>query len=189
VASLLYPSCEKKFTDIVANTELAVFKIYTYDQHGIPLSTGTGFFINELGDAITNVHVVDNADIAFIKDVNNNVFQINEVIEFNRAADIAKIKVNNNNNYKFNYLRIAPYDLKKGNEIFVIGNPEGLESILSTGIISSRRNKGSYTEVQFTAPISSGSSGSPIMDMKGNVIGVVTSAITDGQNLNFGTSI
>jgi tetratricopeptide (TPR) repeat protein len=71
---------------------------------------------------------------------------------------------------------------KQGESIVVIGSPNGLETTVSEGIISGIRKK---DELQITAPISPGSSGSPVFNSKGEVIGVVTSSIDSGQNLNF----
>jgi hypothetical protein len=65
----------------------------------------------------------------------------------------------------------------------VIGNPGGLQGTVSDGLISAFREDRSY--MQITAPISSGSSGSPVLDEEGKVIGVAVSQIIEGQNLNF----
>jgi serine protease Do len=68
----------------------------------------------------------------------------------------------------------------------VIGNPEGLEGTVSDGIISAFRDNRSM--IQITAPISPGSSGSPVLDEAGNVVGIVTQVFKEGQNLNFAIS-
>jgi serine protease Do len=73
----------------------------------------------------------------------------------------------------------------KGSDIFVIGNPEGLESTVSKGIVSAIREEANKV-IQISAPISPGSSGSPIMDMEGSVFAIATYQHTEGQNLNFG---
>ena len=74
----------------------------------------------------------------------------------------------------------------EGEDIFVIGNPLGLESTVSTGIISAVRDIPAFGKIlQITAPISPGSSGSPVINSKGEVIGIATLVITKGQNLNF----
>jgi S1-C subfamily serine protease len=68
----------------------------------------------------------------------------------------------------------------------VIGNPEGLEGTVSDGIISAFR--AGRTMIQITAPVSPGSSGSPVLDESGNVIGIATQVLKEGQNLNFAIS-
>lgn len=74
-----------------------------------------------------------------------------------------------------------------GETIYVIGSPLGFAGTLSTGIVSASRDKG-YS-FQFSAPISPGSSGSPIFGADGLVLGIVTSQARDGQLINFGTRI
>jgi len=69
-----------------------------------------------------------------------------------------------------------------GDPVFVVGNPEGLEGTFSQGVVSALRGE---TYIQITAPISAGSSGGPVLNNKGEVIGVAVGAITEGQNLNF----
>ena len=68
--------------------------------------------------------------------------------------------------------------------VYVAGNPKGLEGTFSDGIIS-RISKQKKKRLQMTAPISSGSSGGPVLNSKGEVIGVAFMTIEGGQNLNF----
>ncbi len=72
-----------------------------------------------------------------------------------------------------------------GDSVYVIGNPEGLEKSISTGVVAAVRHIGSRELIQITAPISHGSSGGPVLDSSANVIGVTVGMIEEGQNLNF----
>ncbi|MBA7592637.1 hypothetical protein ES708_34828 [subsurface metagenome] len=72
-----------------------------------------------------------------------------------------------------------------GDEIYVIGNPQGLEGTFSQGIISGIRDLDTEYILQVTAAISPGSSGGPVLNDKGRVIGVAFATLTEGQNLNF----
>ena len=74
----------------------------------------------------------------------------------------------------------------EGQRVLVIGNPDGLEGTVSDGIISAFRSGRSM--IQITAPISPGSSGSPVLDETGQVIGMATLVSKEGQNLNFAIS-
>jgi S1-C subfamily serine protease len=76
-----------------------------------------------------------------------------------------------------------------GENITVIGNPEGLKNSLSTGIVAGIREIGGNKWVQITAPVSPGSSGSPVFDSKGRLLGLATMMLLDGQNLNFATPV
>jgi hypothetical protein len=72
-----------------------------------------------------------------------------------------------------------------GDEVYVVGNPQGLEGTFSQGIVSSVRQVGPDSLLQITAPISPGSSGGPVLSAQGKVIGVAVATFRGGQNLNF----
>ena len=72
-----------------------------------------------------------------------------------------------------------------GETVYAVGNPQGLEGTFSQGIVSSIRQVGSDKVLQITAPISPGSSGGPVLNSKGEVIGVSVATFRGGQNLNF----
>jgi hypothetical protein len=72
-----------------------------------------------------------------------------------------------------------------GDNVYAVGNPEGLEGTFSQGLVSGIRQRGSDSILQITAPISPGSSGGPVLNTKGEVVGVAVSTSTEGQNLNF----
>jgi S1-C subfamily serine protease len=78
-------------------------------------------------------------------------------------------------------------DNVEGERVIVIGNPTGLTGSVSDGLISAFREGRSH--IQITAPISQGSSGSPVMDEMGEVIGVATLGNTQGQNSNFAIAV
>ena len=79
--------------------------------------------------------------------------------------------------------------LNVGDPICTIGNPEGFVNTLSEGIVSSKRSYDNATFFQITAPISHGSSGGPVFDSAGQVVGVASRMIKEGQNINFAISI
>lgn len=87
----------------------------------------------------------------------------------------------------FPFLRISSRRPEQGERILVMGNPGGLDFTLSDGLISAVRNyRGLHEVIQISAPISPGSSGSPIMDLAGEVLALAFGGLSDGQNLNFG---
>ena len=189
--SIFFISCNNNTIDYVKYSKKldpSVFQIFNYDKFGKPLATGTGFFIENNGLALTNHHVIDSMDIIFIKDYSGNIFEVENIVCSDSITDIALIKINCEGSCDFSKVDISSRDINKGEKVFVIGNPTGLHSTLSNGIVSSIRSHLNFEEIQITAPISSGSSGSPIFNNKGNVIGIITSGYDDGQNLNFGSS-
>jgi serine protease Do len=173
-----------QFADLVAKNEKAIVQIFSYDEFGAPSSTGTGFFIKTDGTGLTNLHVLNEAKYGFIRSYNGEVYQIERITRICRDCDLAEFTVNNKNK-TFPILTIVNTIPLKGSDIFVIGNPEGLESSVSKGIVSAIREENNKV-VQISAPISPGSSGSPIMDMNGNVFAIATYQHKEGQNLNFG---
>ena len=80
-------------------------------------------------------------------------------------------------------------ELAIGDPLYVIGSPEGLEQTLTEGILSGRRVKGGIEYLQLSAAVSHGSSGSPVFNKYGEVVGMITSSLTDGQQLNFAISL
>ncbi|HEX4504461.1 MAG TPA: S1C family serine protease [Alphaproteobacteria bacterium] len=81
---------------------------------------------------------------------------------------------------------VRPYrDLAVGEKVYTIGNPSGLTSTLSEGIISGLRTQRGVRYVQTSAPISPGSSGGGLFDERGNLLGITSFKIEDAENLNF----
>src|SRR5262249_5691796 len=144
---------------------------------------GTGFFITS-NIIVTNHHVVRDATRISAKMVaSGKLLAVKRVINADAKRDLALLEV---------YDADAPSlelggssSLALGQEILVIGNPEGLEGTLSMGIISGFREFGGQQFIQISAPISPGSSGGPVIDSSGKVIGVTVAALREGQNLNF----
>jgi hypothetical protein len=104
--------------------------------------------------------------------------------------DLIKFTISNPNNYIFPFLNLSQNKPKEGESVFVIGNPKGLDFSVSNGIVSSLRNDQDLGQlIQTTAPISSGNSGSPLINMKGEVVGVISFTLIEGQNLNFAVGV
>jgi S1-C subfamily serine protease len=110
------------------------------------------------------------------------------VIDFDKNKDIAVLKIDGKD---LPTVSIGDSDkIKVGEDIVVIGNPEGLNNTVSKGIVSSTdREFEGMNYIQIDAPISEGSSGGPIFDGKGRVIAIATLILKSGQNLNFGVPI
>lgn len=175
---------EAKVPDVVLKHKKAVVTIYVFmgEDH---TTTGTGFIVGSDGIIATNYHVISellekkDTPALFVKLENGALFFTGDIISFNKDNDIALLKVEGKGLPKVKLT--STNKSKQGESIVVIGSPMGLETTVSEGIISGIRKK----DLQITAPISAGSSGSPVVNLKGDVIGVVTSSIENGQNLNF----
>ena len=185
---------QNSLTELIKQNEKSVFLIQIFDDKNQIISTGSGFFIENNGVALTNVHVIKDAFKAKIKTVDGKFYDVEKIIDYNSNLDLAKIKIKNVLGIVFPVVKIAEKNSEKGDNIFVIGNPDGLENTVSSGIISAIRSIPNYGECyQITAAISPGSSGGALFNMKGEVIGVTTFGQIDqsrlNQNLNFAANI
>ena len=155
------------------------------DSNGKTLGFGSGFFVKPNLIA-TNYHVIAGASSGTAKLVGKyTTYKIEGFTATDEDNDLALLKVSA---YGIQPLLLGKSDaVKIGDTVYVAGNPKGLEGTFSDGIISSRRDKYTKERFQMTAPISPGSSGGPVLNSKGEVIGVSVSAHRDldAQNLNF----
>ena len=153
------------------------------DSNGVPLGFGSGFFVRDNLIA-TNYHVIEGAARGTAKLVGQfSTYTIEGVTATDQTNDLALLKVTM---YGINPLPLGnSSDVKIGETVYVAGNPKGLEGTFSNGIISSRRDPYTKERLQMTAPISPGSSGGPVLNSKGEVIGVSFMTLVGGQNLNF----
>ena len=153
------------------------------NSNGVPLGFGSGFFV---GDNLiaTNYHVIEGAARGSAKLVGQfSTYTIEGVTATDKTNDLALLKVTVSG---INPLPLGnSSDVKIGETVYVAGNPKGLEGTFSNGIISSRRDPYTKERLQMTAPISPGSSGGPVLNSKGEVIGISFMTLVGGQNLNF----
>lgn len=147
-------------------------------------SSGSGFFVGKDGYIMTNAHVVDEDKKYYVTTVNGNEYQA-EVIDSNSKLDIALLKlVTGKKNFPIVSIGNSK-NLKKGQSVIMIGNPLGVqyEHSVLTGIISGfGRHNGS---MQLSIPSYPGSSGSPVFDKQGEVIGVMRARAVDFNTKTF----
>jgi tetratricopeptide (TPR) repeat protein len=180
-----FTAAQENLIEIVKKISPSVVLVLTYDEQGKALSLGSGFFINAPGEVITNFHVLAKASRAEIKTSSGNVYPVKEVLAEDKINDLIRVSVDMPKQ-KATPLSPSSSVPQVGEKIAVVGNPLGLEQTVSDGIVSAVRDIPGFGKIiQITAPISPGSSGSPVVNMKGEVIGIATLQITEGQNLNF----
>jgi hypothetical protein len=176
---------EESLPSIIKRISSSVVVILTYNKKGGKLTQGSGFFINNKGNVITNIHVIKGASRAEVKTSDGKVYPVKEVLAEDKEDDIILLSVAIPQK-KVRPISISDLLPEVGEQVVVIGNPLGFEQTVSDGIVSAvRQIPGFGKVVQITAPISPGSSGSPVVNMKGEVIGVATFQSVKGQNLNF----
>lgn len=182
---------EDKTIEELAKLKNAIVKIET------DTSQGSGVLIDQSGYLLTNWHVVDgntgriniklhsNSDKMYLEPLNA------KLVAYDPFIDIALLKVEDIEKYsEATFLELGNMDeVKDGQSIVVIGSPKGLTNTISEGIISAIRTDEKRTDIQITAPLSEGSSGGALLNGKGELIGITTYKIKDGESLNFAISL
>ncbi len=171
--------------DIAEKALAATVYLEMKDTNGKTLGIGSGFFVKPNLIA-TNYHVIEGAAKGTAKLVGKSTtYNIEGVTATDKQNDLVLLKVTA---YGIKPLSLGDSDkVRIGETVYVAGNPKGLEGTFSYGIISSRRNKLTKERLQMTVPISPGSSGGPVLNKKGEVVGVSVAVhrALDAQNLNF----
>lgn len=170
--------------ELVRRIKPSAVAIETFDAKGNTLSRGSGFFI-AADRIITNRHVIERSSRVEVHLVDGKKFSVRGVLAVDGEGDLALLQVDVPSALAIP-LSIGRAVPQEGESIVVIGNPFGLEGSVSNGIVSAVREISGYGKIiQITAPISPGSSGSPVVNMSGQVIGVATLQAAEGQSLNF----
>ena len=168
----------------------SVFLVEIYDSDLKPIGSASGFVAFDEHLFVTNQHVIDGA--AFLRIIDDteeeNKYILNQVIASDKNQDIAILLFPEGKQYTS--LELDASELfQRGEPVVAIGSPEGLKNTLTKGDISAIRVEDGIKLIQFSASISHGSSGGALFDNNGKVIGITSSGIVAGQNLNFAISI
>ena len=167
---------ENSASSIYKNNVVSILYIETQD------SSGSGVILKEDGTFVTCFHVIANADYIMAKLEDGSIYYVNGFRYINPLSDVAILTLDTTR--KFTPITINPMNnLKIGEKAYAISNPQGLQFVFSDGMINQ------YTKdyIQFSAPISSGSSGGALLNKNGNLLGIITSQFnpSKSQNINF----
>lgn len=178
-------TADTDLTELVKLIQPAVATVVVYDVNSNVANLGTGFFIDKTGILITNHHVLLGKFGAEVRTADGSTYPIKTVLAENQANDLIKVSVDIPAE-KVHWLSVSAEPPLVAQHVVVVGSPMGLEQSVSDGIVSSVREiPGLGTFYQMSAPISPGSSGSPVVNLQGKVVGVATFQFLQGQNLNF----
>lgn len=174
---------EKEFEDLA----LLASSVVMISVHGLNqdvVATGSGIMIGRGGYILTNHHVIAAGGQVYSVRIENEdqVYLTDEIIKYNPMLDLAVIRIDRT-------LEPLPVyggekALVRGQKVVAIGSPLGMFNSVSDGIISGFRQFDTVNMIQFTAPVSHGSSGGALLNMYGEVIGIITAGIDQGQNIN-----
>lgn len=181
----------QSLADIVERVRPSVVTIYIYDVPGGQIRRqGTGWFLQR-DQIVTSHHVIAGCGFAEAHLYGGKVLSIDGVLATSVEDDLVLLKVSVGTQ-KPKSLPLAARLPRVGEEVFVVGTPRGLEFSVSEGIISGIRSSNifgtSHPVIQITAAISQGSSGSPVLNDAGEVVGVACASFTTGQSLNLAVS-
>ena len=177
-------------SEIYQRSRNSIVLVLSVDQNNTPLATGSGFYARD-NIIITNEHVVRGGVNFTIRRIGEDGSYPAEVVITSERLDLAALRLTDTaaRSKSLPMLPQSSGDERKpqiviGEQVVAIGNPLGLEGSVSTGIVSGFRTSNGVKMIQITAPISPGSSGGPVFNSQGIVIGVATATLRGGQNLN-----
>ncbi len=182
----------------IAEATNATALIETFDEKHQPMEQGSGVFISKDGILVTNYHVVkDAAYVEATLPTTGAIYRAKNYLYVDKKLDIATIQFEAKD---VPFVTIGNSDVvEDGEKVLAIGNPQGLTNSISEGVISNAHRKLDGNEViQFSAPISSGSSGGGLYDENGRVIGLTAATLNlppelaateSAQSLNFAVPI
>ena len=161
----------------------SVVMLKVFDARDQCFKTGSGVIIHDAGYILTNFHVAAGGRYyGVLLEDEPDVFYTDALIKYHQDLDLAILRMEKSRRPIPVYR--GPSALVRGQKVVAIGSPLGLFNTVSDGIISGFRTVGARTMIQFTAPTSHGSSGGALLDLHGNLIGIITAGFDDGQNLN-----
>lgn len=175
----------------IANSVLPAVALLVCSD-GNDVVQGSGFFVFP-GILVTNYHVIEKmrrgvVTVTKTGESQKSSFRVSRIVAFDREADLALLAVPGARRAGVPTLKLIDKSVSVaiGEDVFALGNPEGLTGTISPGIVSANlRYSDKKARLQITAPISHGSSGGPVVDKNGGVVGVAVSSLSEGQNLNF----
>ena len=176
------PRSRLAIQEIAKRASASTVLIVSANQNGTHAALGSGFVIRP-GFVVTNSHVLTPGRMGLVHVRNSDEYlNVQRTVARDVKDDLVLLEVPG--------LLLVPLPLSVeptviGDTVFTMGNPEGMEGTFSEGLVSAFRTLGQKQFLQITAPISHGSSGGPVLNIYGEVIGVSTAMLESGQNLNF----
>jgi S1-C subfamily serine protease len=195
-----YVNTDKKVytaSEIYQRSSSAVFKLYLYENkedydNDIHSATASGFFVTSDGVSVMSYHAIDGMKYAVAETNDGHRYNLTGILYYDTLRDIAVARISKTDTdgktvTRFPYIDIGDSDTASvGSDIYVLGSPNGLSDTFTSGIVSTTSrvvDDENYPCIQITAPISTGSSGGPLLNEYGEAIGVVYAMYASGNSL------
>ncbi len=182
----------ESFAGSVAEVEEAaksVLLVRVYNEKDVLIATGSGFVAFDSRTLVTNYHVMEDAAWMMAATDDGKEFRVTKVIAANRDKDIALLEFELPTTITPLTLSESTEELHRAQPVVAIGSPIGVKNTVSMGNISAIYEEDEVPYIQFTAPISPGSSGGALFDDSGKVIGITSATYIGGQNMNLAIDI
>lgn len=179
-------AAELRFTedaDAIEHAADSVFLLEIYDRNNQKIGVGSGFVAFAPSLLVTNYHVIDGGTYVIAVSDEHVRYMVSRVCATDKAKDIAILRFDEENVAEPLELD-GSSKLKRSQQVVAIGSPAGLMNTVSIGNISAFYKRDGKDWIQFTAPISSGSSGGALLNDEGKVIGITTATYASTQNIN-----
>jgi hypothetical protein len=173
---------------IAARAHAALLMIRALDADGDTIGLGTGFLVSADGKFVTNYHVIQEAARLSVKLLDGAEYRDVSLVAADPASDLALMQIPGASGLPAMPMG-SDMQMEVGDRVFVMGNPLGMGGTFTDGMVSGKRPLEGVAMLQISAPISPGSSGGPVMNDRGEVIGVATMMVMGGQNLNMAVPV
>lgn len=182
------PSTAPTPRQIAASAHAALLMIRVLGADGDTLGLGTGFLVSADGKFVTSYHVIQDAARLSVKLLDGAEFRNVSLVAADPASDLALMQIPGVSGLPAMTMG-SDAQMEMGDRVFVMGNPLGMGGTFTDGMVSAKRPLQGVSMLQISAPISPGSSGGPVMNERGEVIGVATMMVMGGQNLNMAVPV
>ncbi|MBV9111084.1 MAG: trypsin-like peptidase domain-containing protein, partial [Gemmatimonadetes bacterium] len=173
--------------EIAASAHASLLMIRAIAANGDTVGLGTGFVISPDGLFITNYHVIEEAAKLEVSLLDGPSWTQVSVVSEDPASDLALMQLPA---HDLHALKLgSDQQMEVGDKVYVMGNPLGMGGTFTDGMVSGKRPLEGVAMLQISAPISPGSSGGPVMNERGEVVGVATMMVMGGQNLNMAVPV
>ena len=166
--------------------KLSPSTVEIYAESDYVSSLGTGFYIDNSGTVVTNYHVISDCSSAYVTANDGGMYEVTSVVGYSEELDLAILSTSKVDSQAV----ITCTEVTTGEAVYVLGSSVGLTGTFSEGLVSTaERHINGATYIQISAPISPGNSGGPVVNSRGQVVGIACAGREDGQNLNFAIPI